>query len=59
MFQERELLLQERRFQGDGKHDADKIAAGQLLEIVSESRRTIIQDILKDLFPSFEQAYGE
>lgn len=58
LFQERELLLQERRFQGDGKHDADKIAAGQLLEIVSESRRTIIQDILKDLFPSFEQAYG-
>lgn len=58
MFREREMLLQERRFQGDGRRDAEKMAAERLLEIVSEKRRAIIQDALKDLFPTIEWAYG-
>ncbi|KDR40788.1 KAP family P-loop NTPase fold protein [Caballeronia glathei] len=58
LFRERELVLQERRFPGDGRRDADKAAAERLLEIVSEERRVIAQDALKDLFPPLEWAYG-
>lgn len=58
LFRERELILQERRYQGDGRRDADKVAAERLLEIVPEERRVIARDTLKDLFPPFEWAYG-
>ncbi|MEZ0191836.1 P-loop NTPase fold protein [Ralstonia solanacearum] len=58
LFRERELVLQERRFQGDGRRDANKAAAERLLEIVSEERRVIARDALKELFPPLEWAYG-
>lgn len=58
LFRERELVLQERRYQGDGRRDANKAAAEQLLEVVSEERRVIARDALKELFPPLEWAYG-
>lgn len=58
LFRERELVLQSRRFQGDGQRDADKVAAERLLEIVSEERCGIARDALKYLFPPLEWAYG-
>lgn len=58
LFRERRLVLQEGRFPGHSRRDADKVAAEQLLEIVSEERRNIARDALKDLFPPLEWAYG-
>jgi len=58
LFQERDLVLQKGRFPGYGGRDADKAAAERLLEIVSEERRVIARDALKELFPSLEWAYG-
>ncbi|GKW16960.1 hypothetical protein PEC301937_29090 [Pectobacterium carotovorum subsp. carotovorum] len=58
LFRERGLLLQEGRFSRDGRREVDQAAAQELLEIVSEERRNIIRDALKDLFPPFEWAYG-
>jgi hypothetical protein len=58
LFRERELVLQERRFQGNGRREADKVAVERLLEMVSEERRSIARDALKDLFPTLEWAFG-
>lgn len=58
LFRERGLVLQEGRFSRDGRQDVDQAAAKELLEIVSEKRRNIICDALKDLFPPLEWAYG-
>lgn len=58
LFRERGLVLQEGRFFRDGRREVDQIAAKELLEIVSEERRNIIRDALKDLFPPLEWAYG-
>ncbi|MDO3515279.1 KAP family NTPase (plasmid) [Ralstonia pseudosolanacearum] len=60
LFRERELVLQERRYQGDGRRDVDKAAAERLLDVVSEKekRRVIARNALKELFPPLEWAYG-
>lgn len=58
LFRERELVLQKGRFSGNGRRDADKVAAERLLEIVSEERRVTTRDALKELFPPLEWAYG-
>ncbi|MBW7982322.1 KAP family P-loop NTPase fold protein [Enterobacillus tribolii] len=58
LFRERGLVLQEGRFFRDGRREVDQTAAKELLEIVSEERRNIIRDALKDLFPPLEWAYG-
>src|SRR5471032_2815021 len=58
LFRERDLVLQERRFERDGRRDEDKAAAERLLEMVSEERRVIVRAALKDLFPPLEWAYG-
>lgn len=58
LFRERELVLQERRFRGDGQQEADKVAAERLLESVSKERRAIARDALKNLFPPLEWAFG-
>ncbi|HGM6349847.1 TPA: P-loop NTPase fold protein [Serratia marcescens] len=58
LFRERGLVLQEGRFSRDGRRKVDQAAAEELLEIVSEERRNIICDALKDLFPPLEWAYG-
>ncbi|WP_374539625.1 hypothetical protein [Chitinimonas taiwanensis] len=58
LFKERELILQERRFHGDGQRDLDKTAAERLLELVSEERRAIARNALIDLFPPLEWAFG-
>ena len=58
LFRKRELVLQEGRFWGSDLRDADKEEAERLLDIVSEKRRAIAQDTLKDLFPNLEWAYG-
>jgi hypothetical protein len=58
LFQERELVLQERRFRDNGRRDADRAAAERLLEVVPEERRAIAREALKDLFPPLEWAYG-
>ncbi|MHC0023485.1 KAP family P-loop NTPase fold protein [Enterobacter vonholyi] len=58
LFRERGLVLQEGRFYRDGRREVDQTAAKELLEIVSEERRNIICEALKDLFPPLEWAYG-
>lgn len=58
LFRERGLVLQEGRFSRDGRQEVDQAAAKELLEIVSEKRRNIICDALKNLFPPLEWAYG-
>lgn len=58
VYQEQELVLQKLRYRGDGRQDVDKAAAARLLETVSEERRVIARDALKELFPSLEWAYG-
>lgn len=58
LFRERGLVLQERRYSLDGRRNVDREAAKVLLEIVSEERRDIVRDALKDLFPTLEWAYG-
>jgi len=58
LFKERELLLQVLRFERAARREADEAAAKQLLELVAEQRRGIVQDVLKDLFPPLEWAYG-
>ena len=58
LFRERGLVLQERRSSFDNRRKVDQEAAKVLLEIVSEERRDIVRDALKDLFPTLEWAYG-
>ncbi|MBV6325569.1 P-loop NTPase fold protein [Duganella violaceipulchra] len=58
LFRERSLVLQERRFGGDRRDDENKAAAELLIGIVSELRRDISRDTLKNLFPTLEWAYG-
>ncbi|EHD3095314.1 TPA: AAA family ATPase [Salmonella enterica] len=58
LFRDRGLVLQERRFYNDGRRELDQAEAKALLETVSEERRNIIRDVLKDLFPPLEWAYG-
>ncbi|UGA52444.1 hypothetical protein [Dickeya fangzhongdai] len=52
------MILQEGRFSRDGRREVDQAAAKELLEIVSEERRDIVRDALKNLFPPLEWAYG-
>ncbi|HRL94094.1 MAG TPA: P-loop NTPase fold protein [Pseudomonas sp.] len=58
LFRERALVLQEGRFRSDGRQDAEKAAAEQLLEAVPEARRAIARDTIKELFPPLEWAFG-
>lgn len=58
VYREQELVLQKLRYRGDGKQDVDKAAAERLLDTVSEERRVIARDALKELFPPLEWAYG-
>jgi hypothetical protein len=59
LVQKRALVLQESRFSGDGRGEADKVAAQQLLDVVSEERRGVTQDALKELFPKLGWAFGD
>lgn len=59
LFREKELVLQARRDPGNGRRDQeDKAAAELLLEFASKERRAIARNVLKDLFPPLEWAYG-
>lgn len=58
LFRERGLVLQEGGYSIDGRRKGDQEAAKVLLEIVSEERRDIARNALKDLFPTLEWAYG-
>lgn len=58
LFRERALVLQERRFQRDGRQDAERAAAERFLEVVPEERRAIARDTVNELFPPLEWAFG-
>lgn len=58
LFSEKDLVLQARRLQNDGRQEAEKAKARQLLEFVSEGRRVIAEDALKELFPVLEGVFG-
>lgn len=58
LFRDRALLLQDGRFRGDGRQDAEKAAAERFLEVVPEARRAIARDTVKELFPPLEWAFG-
>lgn len=58
LFRERELVIQERRFQGDHRQDVERAAAQGLLDLVPAPRRDVAKDALKELFPPLEWAFG-
>ncbi|WP_230522577.1 KAP family P-loop NTPase fold protein [Janthinobacterium sp. EB271-G4-7A] len=59
LFRERELVLQAQRMPGNGRRDReDQAAAERLLAIASVERREHVRNVLKDLFPPLEWAYG-
>ncbi|OBR47798.1 NTPase [Paraburkholderia tropica] len=58
LFRERELVVQERRFQGDHRQDVERAAAQGLLDLVPAPRRDVAKDALKELFPPLEWAFG-
>lgn len=58
LFRERMLVLQGSRSAGDSGNQKAKVAAEQLLELASVERRVIAKDLLKNLFPPLEWAYG-
>ncbi|WP_336956841.1 KAP family P-loop NTPase fold protein [Serratia sp. KG1D] len=58
LFRERGLVLQEGRYSRDSRRKIDRESAEILLDIVSEERRDVVRDALKDLFPPIEWAYG-
>lgn len=58
LLRERALVLQERRFQGDGKQDVNKVGVQRLLQVVPEKRRALAQDTIKELFPPLDWAFG-
>jgi len=57
LFREEKLLLRGARFGNDGRREADRAAAEQLLTRVNAERRDIVRDALKDLFPPLQWAY--
>ncbi|MDX4953847.1 KAP family P-loop NTPase fold protein [Delftia acidovorans] len=57
LFQEKELVLQEQRYSGDGRKDSDKLAVQKLLEVVSQSRKKTAEISLKNLFPAIEWVF--
>lgn len=58
LFEEKSLLLQERRFGMDGQRAAVQEATNTLLNIVPEERRQLARDAIKALFPPLEWALG-
>ncbi|GLS20703.1 hypothetical protein GCM10007874_37200 [Labrys miyagiensis] len=58
LFGERDLLLQSSHFRGDGRRDADRAAIERFLETVRDERRDWTKDMLKELFPTLEWAFG-
>jgi len=57
LFQERTLVLQERRFRDDGQEDAQRAAAERLLNVVPVTRRSIARETIAELFPPLEWAF--
>jgi predicted KAP-like P-loop ATPase len=58
LFREKELVLQIGRYPSDRMDDENKFAAERLLNLVSENRRNVTRDAIKELFPGLEWAYG-
>lgn len=58
LFEERNLLLQRMRSRNGSRREADQAAAEQLVAHVKEERRDIAREVLRDLFPPIEWAYG-
>jgi len=59
LFGEKDLLAQERLPSDKAQQDRNKKAAAKLLELVPEERRDIPKNVLKELFPLLEWAYGD
>lgn len=57
LFREERLLLRGARSRDDGRREADKAAAEELLARVNAERRDIVRETLKDLFPPLQAAY--
>ncbi|MBB2157341.1 NTPase [Gluconacetobacter diazotrophicus] len=58
LFRNRTLLLQEGRHLTNGRDDAIKAQAAELIEMVSVRRRDVAKDALKDLFPMLQWVFG-
>lgn len=52
------LMLQEGRYRGDNMAEDNNAAAQRLLENVPEERRGIAKEVVTELFPSLERAFG-
>lgn len=58
IFVQRELVLQTGRYSGYANREADKAAAVKLLEVVSPDRRPFAREVITQLFPQLEWAFG-
>lgn len=58
LFQERDLVLQSRRFRGDRREEQDRKAVEKLMETVPEETRDLSRDAIKELFPTLQWAFG-
>ncbi|WP_246795462.1 KAP family P-loop NTPase fold protein [Burkholderia perseverans] len=58
LFAQRDLLIQEGRYDRYRGHERDQAEAERLLELVPAERKLIAQDAMKELFPPIEWAYG-
>lgn len=55
---EKALVLQKGRYRGDNQEEEHKAAAKRLLEKIPGGRRDIAQEVITELFPTLERAFG-
>lgn len=58
LFENRDLVLQVARFSGDGRDKEFLDRLEKLVEIVPEDRRKIARNVIREIFPTVEWAFG-
>lgn len=58
LFDRQDLVLQARRFRGDGREGPERESIADLLNVVPEERRDLARDVVKELFPQVQWAFG-
>ncbi len=58
LFRDRDLVLQTKRFEGDGRNASEKARIELILNVVNEERRDVAKYALKQIFPRIESIIG-
>jgi len=58
LFREKGLVLQTKRFEGDGLDASERARIEALLNVVADGKREVATDALKQLFPRLEWVFG-